>query len=309
VRPSVAIAAASFLLVFLVGCGQPESRAKSPETGDKVVSGSTAPNGSPPPVDPAKSQPSPIGKEGSEVTPGIERIAPAGQGKWAKTNRTLLSLAAKVGEAIAQMRDTFGESLMAVKTPEGNASVRLLYKIKDRQNFRVDHLIMDVVPSPGSVLADGAEKKVLGAKGFEWTGGVADPTPGARLSASRIAAQWPKDFTRLMFLGLTDGKDTWEGLARELASTDSGFEVDVEERQTNFRNQNWKNYRLHVKRSKAAAETLGPCEMEIVIDGKLYLPVTVRVIMEEPGGRPWHQQWSAGWNFDQSFQPEDFKRI
>lgn len=207
------------------------------------------------------------------------------------------------------MRGVAGEAVSYVKTPEGNANARSVYKIQDPKRFRVDFLAVKELPSTAMLLANGTTKREITLGEPVKSLAVGARSPVAQLPPSKMLERWPREFSRLMFLNLTDGADAWTPVLSALSRGEEGFRTSVEERTVPFRGKQVKSVRVRAVRNAEAAKRLGACEMEMVFDAERYLPVTVRVISSDTKGKPWQLQWSAGWNFNQKFHPEEFERV
>lgn len=216
-------------------------------------------------------------------------------------------LASKIGAALASLQGTEGETVATIKTPTGNGQVIGKVKVQDSKSFSIQYLIVDEMPALKEIRSNGKLKATSTDQGaFPKKGPVTAQTPESRLTSSQLASDWPRKFPQLVFLGLTDKKDPWKPLIDELLSGRSGFKTEIAERTMEYKGRKVSNYRLTAKRTEAAAKQYGPCEMEMVFDGKRFLPVTIRVNFEDPAEGKYQVLWQTGWNFLKKFKPEEF---
>lgn len=236
-------------------------------------------------------------------------IPKPGDKGWGKTSMTAATLAKNVNAAISRMAKTYGEANTFVRTPEGRARAQSLFRIQDSRTFRADFIASGLIPKTGVVLSNGKEKRRVVASESTMTAKVGTPLKDAKLTPEQVLSKWPREFSRLMFLPLTDGVDSWTPLLTRLQKGEGGFKTVIEERTLISYGKPVKNYRVRAARSETAAKKLGKCEIEMVIDAQRFLPVTVRVVSTDAQGKPWEQQWSGGWGFNRKFSPSDFEKI
>lgn len=310
-RPILAIAlfAVALVAAFGMGCGKSDtSPAGSPTGAHPPVASNSGPGSTPN----SSAGMTPNSGSGSALNPPVppKSVIPdppkpdqPGQKNWSATQVKALDVAKKTAAAIAGMRNTYGESVTHMTTPEGNATVMLYYKIQDAKNFRVDFVIPKSIPARGAVLADGRGKRALGEKKMGPSMPLSFASEESKLSDAQVVRRWPLEFSRLMFTGFTDSKDSFVRMIRALARGEGGFKLTFEERTMPLRGSTVRNYRFYAVRSREAMKKYGPCEFEVVVDGTRFLPVTVRVDSKDASGKPWKQQWSGGWRFNQKFKP------
>ncbi len=231
--------------------------------------------------------------------------APATEG-WGPSSARPEHVAASVAKAMRSMAGVTGEALSVLRTPEASGSVRSIFRVRDSKVYRVDYVVVREQPTSGMIQSDGKKRTIPNREGIGKSAAYDSKSPDARLTARQLVERWPSEFTRLMWRGLTDRTDPWAPLVGGLMRGDGGFKAIFEERVTAFQGQKLKNYRIRAVRSDQAAKTLGPCELEMVFDGRFSLPVTIRVTRKDPKGREWKMQWSAGFNFRQKVGADEF---
>jgi hypothetical protein len=240
--------------------------------------------------------------------PDVKIPAPNSEG-WHATKMTAGDLAKQVSNAIANMKGTYGEALTYLKTSGGTANATSTYMVQDRSHFRVDFVRFEDPPLRGFVLANGNQKRqLIMGKGGKSVG-VKEPLPEAKLNASQLTQNWTRDFSRLMFLPLTDGVDAWSMVVPKIVAGTGGFKSTIEERVMKRNGKDVKSFRVRAIRAGTGAGKKGQCSLEMVVDAQFYLPVTVRVLSNDATGKALTQQWSCRWAFDAKFKPGDFEMI
>lgn len=234
-------------------------------------------------------------------------IPKTGEGGWKTAAVDGKTLAKNIGNALASLQGIEGESVATIKTPTGNGQVIGKVKVQNDKSFSIQYLVVDKMPAIKEVRSNGRLKSTSTPQGaFTSKGPITAKAPEAKLTNTQLAENWPRKFPQLVFLGLTDGKDPWTPLIDELLSGRAGFKTEIAERTLNYQGKKWSNYRLTAKRTAAAAKKYGPCEMEMVFDGKRYLPVTIRVNFKDPKEGEYQILWQTGWNFQKKFEPAEF---
>jgi hypothetical protein len=118
--------------------------------------------------------------------------------------------------------------------------------------------------------------------------------------------EWPKSFPTDVFDGLTDGGDYWSALIGAWQRGVQGFKLSVEERTTPYQDRKIKNYRVVAERPVPGPG--GRVEtVELVVDGQIFLPVTIRSHAWDQQGREFQYQWSAEWKNNQKLDASKFK--
>ena len=301
-----------------IGCSAPPK--KTTETGP-VATNTTSSTGPTPPaasnaeppkvsptVDPKTGKVDPKSLAAKPPARKLYEIAPTGTQKWTASKLSGKELASKIGSAMRSLKATYGRSISTIKTPIGTGQVTSEIKIQDDKIYSIQFPVVGTMPETGEVRSDGKRRAFTGPNGaFKDRFPINVPSPEAKLSTNQISSSWPKRFPRLAFLGLTDAKDPWMPVISDLVSGKSGFKTEVSERTMESKGKKVRNFRIIAKRNPTAAKSLGPCEIEMVFDGVLYLPVTMRVNTKFPKEGEFKILWQSGWNFNQKFKPEDFK--
>lgn len=235
-----------------------------------------------------------------EAVPDPKPVAPAGAGGWRPAKMSLKDFGAKLGGRIAQVKGVEGKALVRIKTPEGEGNMELKYAFATPTKYRFEYVEPSLIPSRAIVISNGVQKVEFKHKKFGQPVPIASPLG----SGSAAPNEWIRSFSRLMFVRLTDNRDSLGELVK-LLTADKGMTVNVEERTLERNGKKVHNYRIRVERTPAAAAKAGPMRFEIVVDGARWMPVTVRT---ESGSdkKLWKYEWSCGWNFGKTFPEENF---
>ncbi len=231
--------------------------------------------------------------------------APGTQG-WARTSMTVDILGKRIEGAVQNLRNARARLSTIAQTSEGQGTYDQEVAIQDRQNYKIDFLVIDKKPVSGTDVANGKSRMVR--VDATWTNPmeVGKPLDVVNRSASQLASIWVSDFSRMAFQSLTDGKGAWSQVFGAWTKGFEGFKPVVEERHMKYQGVNVTSYRIRAERTGSSVATYGPCKIEIVVDGRHFLPVTVRVDRKDKEGKPWLTQWSAQWRFKQNLASSDF---
>jgi len=291
------------ILLLAAGCHSDETVAHSDvaPTGPKVTAPSTppAPAGTNNPT-----KPTPESPEGSETIP--KATQPDRSNVWAGTSITPQQIAADVGRAMANLKDTKGDITVAVVTPEGTGGLNQQLKIKDNKHFDINYVEMQRQPQHCSVTANGKQKQEIVAGQWKPAVPLDKPLPDATESPEAQAMGWDRQFSRTMWFGLTDGKDPWKSVISEWLHGTGGYNVTAQERHTMAEGHDFVDYRIQAERTSAAAAKLGTSTIQIVIDAMHHLPTTIITNSTDLNGGKWNMMWSCHYYFRQQFGPKDF---
>lgn len=264
------------------------------------------------PKDPAKEPDKPVDANSAMMTPKkleplpVKVPAPGTQG-WTKTSMSLNVLGQRIEGAMLNLRNARARLSTIAQTSEGQGTYEQEVAIQDRKNYKIDFLVIDKKPVSGTDVANGKDRMVRVDATWTKPMEVGKPLDVVNRSPSQLASIWISDFSRMAFQGLTDGKGAWSQVFDSWSKGFEGFKPTVEERHMKYQGVNVTSFRIRAERSGSAVSTYGPCKIEIVVDGRHFLPVTVRVERKDKEGKPWLTQWSAQWRFKQNLASSDFK--
>ncbi|MBI5708552.1 MAG: hypothetical protein HZC36_16325 [Armatimonadetes bacterium] len=309
------LAAGSILL--LAGCSGTKERdpGKEPASGGPDAAAGGEPKAWPgvPPAKGKDPEPKPLvpGMPGPTAPMGKVTIPESASKGWKPSAMAPKELARKVSGAIASLTDTQCTARVFIKTPAGQARAGAIHKIQDGKHFRLDYFNPKGLPenARGFILANGTQKRQITLKGDPKVVELNRPFADSKLKPSEIVQRWPLDFSRIMLLSLTDNVDPWSPLIEGLAKGEGGYKTSIEQRTMQYQGRTVNSYRVLAKRTDSQAKKLGACELEMVIDARRFLPVTIRVKSKDKAGKDWDQQWSAIWDFKKKFVKKDFEAI
>lgn len=305
---------------LLLACGCSGGDRKEPAKEEATASTSGEPKtwpavppgkgNKPDPAKPDPKGPAPF-KPGPAPPMGKVSIPETDTKGWKASGMAPKDLAQKVNGAIAGLTDTLCTARVFMKTPAGQARAGAIHKIQDSQHFRLDYFSPKGLPdnARGFILADGVRKRQITLGSDPKIVPIDKPLPDSGIKPAEVLQRWPQDFSRMMMLSLTDKVDPWSPLIQSLAKGEGGFKTTIEQRSLQYKGRTVNSYRVFAKRSDAMAKKLGACELEMVIDARRFLPVTIRVKSQDKSGRDWDQQWSAAWDFRKKFVKKDFESI
>jgi hypothetical protein len=226
---------------------------------------------------------------------------------WHKSPLSAQQIASKVAAATSGMHNTSGHNFVLVETPEGHGEYEGTLSVQDQKRFKIDYVAVQRMPQKSVVVANGTKKMVK--VGDKWIPPVSigKPLPVASTSTQGMMQTWDADFSRLIYQGLTDRADPWVPLVSQWSKGADGYKLATEERIIQSNGKKVVDYRLKAVRSPQAAKKLGESSYEIVIDGKRFLPVTIREVRKDPKGQQWKVQWMGGYSFNKSFAQSEFE--
>ncbi len=238
------------------------------------------------------------------------KISAPGQGNWTRSQVTLTQLAQKVAAATMGLKNTTAEMRVDVTTPEGTAvfmTPSVALRIRDASHYRVDYVVIQKVPFSASLAFDGRSRRVRLDSELTTLKGTGKIPAALKVTGDRLVALFDIDFPRLAFQGLTEGVDAWKSVFMGWARGVDGYKPVVEERRMTYQGVKYLNYRILVQRTGPAKAKLGVSTFEVVLDGKRFLPVTIRNVRTDAKGGKWSAQWVAAYKFNQKLTDVDFK--
>jgi len=305
--------------LILVGCqnkptasrtGEGQEPAATSTTGGEPAPNPGTPNANPANPGPEATKPGDTSKPPKNPPPNKPtidfQVSKPGQKGWGPTKITLAELGGNIAASMKGLRNTSLETTTLARTDEGEGQYMGDTQIKDNKAFKVDYVVVGTIPTTASDISDGVRRMIRLGETYSKPMPAGKPLDVVNRSSAELANRWIQDFGRMAFQGLTDGKDAWKPVFTEWSKGTGGFKPVVEERSSLYKNQLILNYRVRAERTGAAAKKLGQCTIEIVIDGKHFVPVTMRVERTDLKGKKWLTQWSAHWKFRQEIAANAF---
>ncbi|MBS1707393.1 MAG: hypothetical protein JSS65_01585 [Armatimonadetes bacterium] len=281
---SVICFSVAIVAVALTGCNNPKKLSNNPEPAKAPSPDVPAPltkNDRPPEakVDPRDF----VVKSGPEQGYGTSTMAPK-------------SLGAKTDEGIAALHEANGVARVLFDGPRGKLNGESYIKVQDAKTFMVEYLLVQTDAAVNKIIADGHRKRVYENRKWE------DPAPASGsgpMKPQEIDA-WIARSAAEMFAGLRSGEPVWDRLLSGL-NNDPGRTTIVEQQMTTVKSIKRPIYRVVSRKKDSKTDVL-----EIVIDGKRWLPLTVKANYIDTNGAEVHTFWTARWAFGAKFEDKDF---
>ena len=236
----------------------------------------------------------------------MERLKPDFSPDWKPTNVAASDLAAQVGKAMAALRDTKATIYVDVETPMGRGYMNQTAKIQDNKHYKIEYAILGDRPKLSFVVANGKEKQEQIDGKWEPAVALSKTLPDANAPESQMAEKWALDFTRSIWTGFTDSRDSWTPVIAQWQQGTGGYQVTTQERHLNYQGHDLVDYRIQAERTPEAAAKLGKSTVQIVIDATRHLPVTIISNNTDASGKNWKMMWTSKYDFGKKFGPKDF---
>lgn len=236
-------------------------------------------------------------------------IAASGTQSWKPTRMTFATLAQKVSAATAGLKATRADLNVFVRTPEGQGmffSPSVVLRVKDAMHYRVDYVVVQRIPFSATLVNDGKKRGIRADTKVEWKP-ASYRLPATKLKGDLLVGLFEIDFARLAFQGLTENQDAWKDIITGWTRGTNGYKAILEERKMRYQGKDILNYRIRAQRTAAAAKKFGASTVEVVFDGRRFLPVTIRVVRTDQAGKSWLAQWQAAYRFNQTIPPSEMQ--
>ncbi len=224
------------------------------------------------------------------------KIQPGKDVGYGPSETKLTDIGSRTDAGILGLQNGKAIAKMVVETSRGTSNGTIDIKVRDAKTYVVGYLLPQTDATPNKLAADGKLKMVYEDR--KWT--PAKPTEASGPMTPAEIDSWLQKYPKEMFAGLIDGGHVWDRLLAGLQS-DVSRTTTVEEQETKFKGVPRPIYRI-VSRDKADPKE----EMEIVIDGKRWLPLTVKANFKDDAGKPVHTFWTAEWAFGGQFDDKEF---
>src|SRR2546421_8913877 len=139
----------------------------------------------------------------------IQHLTPDRSSNWQPTTLAPSNIASDVGKAIASLHDTKGKIYVVVETPLGRGFLNQELKIQDNKHYNINYVVFEDRPKHSTIVANGKQKQEQIDGKWHPAVSLSKPLPDAGAPADKLASRWALDFTRMMWTGLTDSRDSW----------------------------------------------------------------------------------------------------
>ena len=236
------------------------------------------------------------------------QIQPARTGQWGPSQSTPEQVAAKVEETLARQTKVSGILASLIQVADGRGGGEGKIRVKDPKTFRVDFM----TPKEGNQGGVALHKMVVkdGKLSVSSVNGkieIAKPDHAVASLGAGSTQEWATLFGRDIFTSIGGGKPL-TNLVKMARKPNSGFVVSAEQQSFIARGTTIVQERILVTRTPELEKKLGKLSIEVISDGRLHLPVTVRSAIEPPKKAPTRMYWTMRWNLKtgQVFEKEDF---
>lgn len=223
---------------------------------------------------------------------------------WKNSSMDVEEFANRLGASLGSLKGVLANAEAIVTTPKGEGRFLSKILIKNQRAYKIDYFVVDGMPYSASLVSNGTKRSARIRD--RWIKPLASNTPFAETPAQELRGEdgvvlrvptlstgdkatnaWHTEFTRLLFQGLTEGKDAikpaLEGLKKDA-------DVFVQERKTPYEGKTYLNYRLLVVEKGAKSES-----QEIIVDSEKFLPITIRTTWSDKAKKPYSVLWMCSW--------------
>ena len=220
----------------------------------------------------------------------------------------VLTLGEQVDLAFNASEPMLGSCRMEIDNAGARTQALPRIKLQDPDNFLIEYVDVERQQDMGRLVSRDGESRIRKESTFVEPNLSAVPQ---RFDRDEIE-DWMADFPLRMFDGFREEKPYWSKLIPALKDPANGFKTTVEEKISEITypdkdgnmisdNDPRKFYRI------AAISEDGTSEIEIIIDSKRYVPVTILTTKKLEGDKERKILWNASWGYGGSFTSEDFQ--
>lgn len=236
------------------------------------------------------------------VSPALPDARPTGEAPsapglvWARPAEIdPLVVAKALDDSIKELEGARAEVELITFDAEGRGATRLNWLIDAPNRFLIEFVRTDRVFEKLKVVSDGERQAVFGGEGWR---DFRDQPSGWLADSAPVLRDFRLFFPRQIGRPLIERQGFFMPLLRELR--ESRFEVVYETAEMNLNNSGRPFGRFLARHSRP-----GSSRIEIRFDGIRLVPVTI-VVERGEGENESIVQWSAGWSFEQTFDPTVF---
>jgi|GEM_PF-3945756 len=251
-------------------------------------------------------------KDSLPVIPPAQRKIPdtKGQGGWGPTTFSPRQLANNADKTLNNLTNAFADIRVHIVVPQGAGDVKLEAKIGAPTKYNVQYTVFaDGHPSNYAAIANGKNRALVRAsvgKNQKKITRLMSVSTRVPVSGANLASLWPSNMPQFVLNRYVTGSNSYGGLVNALISGVGKYQVYAEQRTLTYQGKIITDYRIVAQRSKANAAKLGYSQIEIVLDGERFLPLTLRTRFSPLKGAPTELDWSSRWVPDH-FTSADFQ--
>ncbi|MDI9635122.1 hypothetical protein QPK87_31495 [Kamptonema cortianum] len=240
---------------------------------------------------------------GVRASPGIHEVR---EGKDIGYSTSSLvdaskNLGDRVDDGLANLEPTLAEGMIEFFHPSGKLQMAPKIKIQDESLFYIEYALLETEGAMNRIVGDGEERGKWENQKLTMLpplGAVGKAASFDRARIERFIDTMPRDG----FSYYADGTKPWGAFVRALKDPQNGFEVTEEEREAAPAGKKKKIYRLVAKSVKG-----NKAQIELVVDGDRWVPLTFRANRQAPDGQTTQIYWTAVWKFGGRHQDKDFR--
>jgi hypothetical protein len=300
--------ASAVLLPVLFGCqgAQPNKAATNDHTSEPAVTPDTS--STPEPKTPRDKASEPVTSNPEPSAP-VARTAKPTPLATSEANDPL-AIAKRIDLMLGTLQGVKATSKMHMDVGEGWGRAIAQAEIQSPREFRIQYVAIDQrMPTLAYLQADGQRVgELVGGKphkpGQKNTGKTSTElgwttAPVGKLTPKKapITPLRPLEITRLVFAGLADGTPSVSNFINALKN--AGYKIRVDQRSTTIDARVVRNYIITANK--------GGDKVEMVVDGELFLPVTINASAKSVDGKPQALKWSTSWKNGVKFDQKDFE--
>lgn len=227
---------------------------------------------------------------------------------WSKTNgapksgkpATAAELAKKMDASLASLKNAWVTAKISYDIPSvGKLTGHADIKIEDKDTFLIDYYIPSTQGGMNRMVSQ--DGKTAYMRAGEWVS-KKPPVKVEKVATDDSVKAWEESFSEQMFAGFMTGQDAWAPIVDGWQKGKGGYKLTMEEKTLKEKGQDRTYYRL-----LATRKGQGEATVEVQVDGKKFVPLTVRVLRTNKDGSKESLYWNSAWRSGGSFKKSDFK--
>jgi hypothetical protein len=239
-------------------------------------------------------------------------IDPPKTGDWHATSLSALNLAKSMDNAFYHLEGGINVAQVNYILPSGKGACECGGKFPNDNKFSVKYPVIEGdPPHPQVIEVRGRDGEVVHfhpglGEGRQAYSPVTPFTPGGSLDGPDVLAKWPLQMPSLAMSHFVTGKDVFVPLISAITAANSGYTTTTEERTVKVGDLMVKDYRILASRKASPANHNEASLIELVVDGRKFVPVTMINHLTPAGKQPSVVEWGGKWKGGM-FNPKDFQ--
>jgi hypothetical protein len=264
---------------------------------DPKASPSTAPaENSSPPKSRTGTLPPPTASD-LGVRPGTYEIKEAGSDGWEPASSPAGDLGDKIDSAFRNVKEMLVDCNTNFEIEGAQLSGKTVVKVRDAKAFKIEFLTPETAATINRLYADGKARVMQ--KGDSWTSlPEFGPLRPVKMSDAAVSA-WPTTMLERMWAPYSTDEGVYGSLFRAWEAGRGGYKVVTEESTRKVGGLDRRYVRVLAKSASPASE------VEIVLDTRRMLPVTIRAVWQGAAGEN-RAMWSGDWQSGGEHADSDF---